>query len=126
MKRLLLIMSIGLLLSGCTNKIKADDFDIGYGNSLYTDYEADQKIIQSLINAYNSIEFIGETSEEMNYETAISVTFIYKDQISDMIIIDDEGVFHTNDLTVNHKMHPDDPFYEIALQIYKDIEAQFD
>lgn len=125
MKRFLLMISMIVLLSGCSNVLQADDFDIGFRNNYYTEHEVDQKTLQSLVDAFNSMEVIGETSEEINEETFISINFIYKDQISNGITIDDKGIFQTKDYLTNHQLHSDDPFYETALKIYKEIEEQF-
>lgn len=125
MKRLLLMIAIIVLLGGCSNKLKADDFDIGLGKNYYTEHEVDEKTVQTLVDAFNSMEVIGEISEEINFDKAISVNFIYKDQISNTITIDDKGIFQTKDYPTNHQLHPDDPFYEIALKIYKEVEEQF-
>ncbi|MEY2196735.1 hypothetical protein AB7942_29080, partial [Neobacillus sp. BF23-41] len=85
------IVMVYLIVSGCSynsvKKIKADYFDIGLGQSLYSgNNKVEQETVQSLVDAYNQIEYIGQTNQQINYEKAITITFIYNDQISGTLV----------------------------------------
>lgn len=132
--RKLLFMSIILIVfligSGCNNnsvkQIKADYFDIGFGQSLYEGYnKVDKETTQSLVKAYNQIDYTGQTNEQINYEKAITITFIYNDQISGVLVIDDKGVFQLRDSEENYQIDPNNEIYEQALEIYNDVKKQY-
>lgn len=119
-----------LILNGCSNnsvkKIKADYFDIGFGQSLYEGHnKVDQKTVQSLVGAYNQIKYIGQTNQQINYEKAITITFIYNDQISGTLVIDDKGIFHLSDGSENYQIEPNNDIYEQAIKIYNDLKQQY-
>jgi hypothetical protein len=124
------ILVVFLIVSSCSNqsvkKIKADYFDIGLGQSLYSGYnKVEQETIQSLVDAYNNIEYIGQTNQQINYEKAITITFIYNDQISGTLVIDDKGVFHLSNGAENYQIVPNHDIYEQALEIYNDVKNQY-
>ena len=124
------ILIVFLTVNGCNNntvkKIKADYFNIGFGQSLYEGYnKVDQETVQSLVDAYNQIEYIGQTNEQINYEKAITITFIYNDQISGTLMIDDKGVFHPSDGSKNYQIEPNNEIYEQAIEIYNDVKEQY-
>ncbi|MHA6260885.1 hypothetical protein ACXYMX_13450 [Sporosarcina sp. CAU 1771] len=132
--RKLFLMSIlfivFLFVSGCTNnsvkKIKADYFDIGFGQSLYEGYnKVDNKTVQSLVKAYNQIEYSGQTNQQIDNEKEISINFIYNDQISGALVIDDKGIFHLGDGAENYQMEPNSTIYEEAIEIYNDVKKQY-
>ena len=132
--RKLLFMSIILIVfligSGCNNnsvkQIKADYFDIGFGQSLYEGYnKVDKETTQSLVKAYNQIDYTGQTNEQINYEKAITITFIYNDQISGVLVIDDKGVFQLRDSEENYQIDPNNEIYEQALELYNDVKKQY-
>ena len=132
--RKLLLMSIILIVffivSGCNDnaikQIKADYFDIGFGQSLYKGYnKVDKETVQSLVNAYNEIEFIGQTNQQINYEKAITITFIYNDQISGTLVIDDKGIFHISSGAENYQIEPNNDIYAQAIEIYNDVKKQY-
>lgn len=119
-----------LILSDCSNnsikKIKADYFDIGLGQSLYSGYKkVEQETVQSLVDAYNQIEYVGQTNQQINYEKAITITFVYNDQISGTLAIDDKGIFHLNDRVENYQIEPNNDIYEHAIEIYNDLKQQY-
>jgi len=126
---MLVILIVFLTVNGCNNtvkKIKADYFNIGFGQSLYEGYnKVDQETVQSLVDAYNQIEYIGQTNEQINYEKAITITFIYNDQISGTLMIDDKGIFHPNDGSENYQIEPNNEIYEQAIEIYNDVKEQY-
>lgn len=127
---MLLIPVFFLTVVGCNNgslkKIKADYFDIGYGKSLYEGYnKVDQATVQSLVDAYNQINYIGQTDQEINYEKAISITFIYNDQISGILVIDDMGIFNISSGPENYQIEPNSNIYERAIKIYNDVKEQY-
>ncbi|MBW8348017.1 hypothetical protein K0H71_01000 [Bacillus sp. IITD106] len=131
-KRLLVlvVISVLLMIGGCNNnsvkKIKADYVDIGFGQSLYEGYnKVDKETVQSLVDAYNQIEYIGQTNEQMDYEKAITVSFIHNDQISGTLMIDHKGIFHLGDGTENYQIEPNSNIYEQALEIYNDLKVQY-
>jgi hypothetical protein len=132
--RKLLFMSIILIVffivSGCNNnsvkQIKADYFDIGFGQSLYEGYnKVDKETVQSLVKAYNQIVYTGKTNQQINYEKAITITFIYNDQISGSLVIDDKGVFHLSNSVENYQIDPNNDIYEQAIEIYNDVKKQY-
>ena len=119
-----------LIVSGCSNnsvkKIKADYFDIGLGQSLYSGYnKVEKETVQSLVDAYNEIEYIGQTNQQINYEKAINITFIYNDQISGSLVIDDKGIFQLSDSVENYQIEPNHDIYEQAIEIYNDLKQEY-
>lgn len=129
-KRLItLMLSVVLLLVGCNHdiftKIEADDFDIGYGDSLYTEFEVSDDMVEELVDAYNNLKVRGEVSEEVNHETSISVVFIKDDQLSGGIVIDDRGIFHVQEQMKTYQVGPNDSFYDKAVAIYKEVEKGY-
>lgn len=133
MKRSLFILSIViivLIINGCSNnsvkEIKADYVDIGLGQSLYEGYnKVEQESVQSLVNSYNQLQYIGQTNEQLNYDKAISIIFVYHDKISGTLMIDDKGIFHTDDSTKNYQIASNNDTYEQALKIYKDLKQKY-
>lgn len=133
MKRSLFILSIViivLIINGCSNnsvkEIKADYVDIGLGQSLYEGYnKVEQESVQSLVNSYNQLQYIGQTNQQLNYDKAISIIFVYHDKISGTLMIDDEGIFHTDDSTKNYQIASNNDTYEQALKIYKDLKQKY-
>lgn len=127
---MLVILIVFLTISGCNNnsvkKIKADYFNIGFGQSLYEGYnKVDQETVQSLVDAYNQIENIGQTNQQINYEKAITITFIYNDQISGTLVMDDKGIFHLRDGSENYQIEPKNDIYDQAIEIYNDVKEQY-
>ncbi|MCM3637151.1 hypothetical protein M3152_05395 [Sporosarcina luteola] len=127
---LFFILSVFFIVSGCNGnsvkQIKADYFDIGFGQSLYEGYnKVDKETVQSLVKAYNEIEYSGQTNQQINYEKAVTLTFIYNDQISSSLVIDDKGIFHLNDGAGNYQIEPSNEIYKQAREIYKDVKKQY-
>ncbi|ARK31364.1 hypothetical protein [Halalkalibacter krulwichiae] len=120
-----------LIVNGCSHntieKIKADYFDIGLGQSLYSGYnKVEQETVQSFVDAYNQIEYIGQTNQQINYDKAITITFVFNDQISGMLVLDDKGIFHLHDnVEENYKIEPNNDLYEQAIEIYNDLKQQY-
>ncbi|PFW73823.1 MULTISPECIES: hypothetical protein [Priestia] len=133
MKKSLFILSIViivLIINGCSNNsvkgIKADYVDIGLGQSLYEGYnKVEQESVQSLVNSYNQLQYIGQTNQQLNYDKAISIIFVYHDKISGTLMIDDKGIFHTDDSTKNYQIASNNDTYEQALKIYKDLKQKY-
>nr|WP_222439468.1 hypothetical protein [Sporosarcina sp. BP05] len=125
-----IILIVFFIVSGCNNnsvkQIKADYFDIGFGQSLYEGYnKVDKETVQSLVKAYNQIEYSGQTNQEINYEKAITITFIYNDQISSILVMDDKGIFHLSDSAENYQIESNNDIYEQAIEIYNDVKKQY-
>lgn len=125
-----IMLIVFLIVSGCNDnrvkQIKADYFDIGFGQSLYEGYnKVDKETVQSLVKAYNQIEYSRQTNQQINYEKAITITFIYNDQISGTLVIDDNGIFHLSDGAENYQIEPDNDIYEQAIKIYNDVKKQY-
>lgn len=122
-------------LSGCADnsvkQIKADYIDIGFGDSLYHgEGKIDEETLQSIVEAYNAIEYTEKTSQEINYENAITVTFVYKDKNSEIIVIDENGIFENKYKTQKYGfdyrlVNSNSDFYKLALKIYEDIKKQY-
>ena len=124
------ILVVFLIVSSCSNssvkKIKADYFDIGLGQSLYSGYnKVEQETIQSLVDAYNNIEYIGQTNQQINFEKAITITFIYNDQISGTLVIDDKGILHLSDHVENYQIKPNNDIYEQAIEVYNNLKKEY-
>ena len=127
---LFVILISFFIVRGCNsnspNQIKADYFDIGYGQSMYEGYnKVDKKTVQSLVKAYNQIKDIGQTNEEINYDKAVTIHFIYKDQISGSLVIDDKGIFVLGNRSGNYQIDEKNDIYENALEIYKELKKQY-
>ena len=125
-----IILIVFSIVSGCNNnsvkKIKADYFDIGFGQSLYGGYnKVDKETVQSLVKTYNQIEYIGQTNQQINYEKAITITFIYNDQISGTLVIDDKGIFQLSESAENYQIESNNNIYEQAIEIYNDVKKQY-
>lgn len=131
MRKLLLISIIIMVFfivsrfnNNSVKQIKADYFNISYGQSWYEGYKkVDKETVQSLVRAYNQIEYIGQTNQQIN-EKAITITFIYNDQISGILVLDDNGIFHLRDGTINYQINPDNNIYEQAIKIYNDLKEK--
>ncbi|OIJ10858.1 hypothetical protein BKP37_17135 [Anaerobacillus alkalilacustris] len=123
------IVMVCLVLNGCSDntvkKIKADYFDIGLGQSFYNGYnKVEEETVQSLVGAYNQIKYTGQTNLQINYDKAITITFVYNDQISGVLVIDNKGVFHLRDGVEIYQIEPSDDMYEQALEVYNDLKRQ--
>ncbi|MGE7982160.1 hypothetical protein [Solibacillus sp. NPDC093137] len=133
MKKLLIVFVILILFfivkgfnSNSPNPIKADYFDIGYGQSLYEGLnKVDKETVQSLVKAYNQIEDSGQTNVEIDYDKALTIHFIYNDQISGTLVIDDMGIFHLGDRSGNYQIDANNDIYENALDIYNEVKKQY-
>ena len=133
MKKTIMIAGIIVLcwtLIGCNNSVKnvkAQYFTISYGESFYDAMDkADKETVDLLVNHYNEIELTGTTSEEINYANAISITFIYNDQISGEITFDDKGISNLTGKAENYTISKDSRFYETALEVYYDVKEKFE
>lgn len=125
-----ILLTVSCIVSGCNDKsvkqIKADYFDIGFGQSLYEGYsKVDEETVQSLVKAYNAIEISGQTNQPINYDQAITITFIHNDQISGAIVLDDKGVFQLHDSIENYQMETINNLYAQAMEIYKDLKSKY-
>lgn len=125
-----IIVMVCLIVNGCSDntvkKIKADYFDIGLGQSLYSGNNmVKQETVQSLVDAYNQIKYTGQTNQQINYDKAITITFVYNDQILKVLVIDDKGVFHLGDSVENYQIEPNNDIYEQALEVYNDLKQQY-
>ena len=132
MKKFLVVFVILILFfivrgfnSNSPNQIKADYFDIGYGQSMYEGYnKVDEKTVQSLVKEYNQIKDIGQTNEEINYDKAVTIHFIYKDQISGSLVIDNKGIFLLGNRSGNYQIDENNDIYDKALRVYKEVKEQ--
>ena len=125
-----IILIVFIIVSGCNKnsvkQIKADYFDISFGQSLYQGYnKVDKETVHSLVKAYNQIEYSGQTNQQINYEKAITITFINNDQISGTLVIDDKGIFHLSDRAGNYQIEPNNDIYEQAIEIHNDLNKLY-
>lgn len=125
-----IMLIVFLIVSGCNDnsvkQIKADYFDIGFGQSVYEGYDkVDKETVQSLVKSYNQIEYSGQTNQQINYEKTITITFVYNDQISGILVIDDKGIFQLKDGTENYQIKPENDIYEQAIKIYNDVKKKY-
>ncbi|WP_316572907.1 hypothetical protein [Neobacillus sp. YIM B06451] len=123
------ILIVFLIVSSCNNnsvkKIKADYFDITLGQSSYSAYnKVEKETVQSLVDAYNDIKYNGQTNQQINYEKAITIIFIYNDQISGTLVIDDKGIFNLG-YVENYEIEPNNDIYKQAKEIYNDLKQQY-
>lgn len=133
MKKLIIITGIIILcftLIGCNNSvkdIKAQYFTISLAESMYDAVnKIDKETVDLLVNHYNEIELTGTTTEEINSANAITITFIYNDQISGQITIDNKGISSLNDKVENYIISEDSEFYETALEVYYDVKEKYE
>lgn len=125
-----ILLLVFLVVGGCNDnsvkQIKADYFDISFGQNLYEGFnKVDKETVDSLVKAYNQIEVSGKTDQPINYEKAITITFIHNDQISGSLVLDDKGVFHLSDSAGNCQIEPNKDIYEKAFEIYNDLKKQY-
>lgn len=134
MKKSCTILSVFILvivLVGCSSTsvkdIKADYFDIGYGSSLYEGLnKVDEETVKLLVNHYNELKTIGTTTEEINYEQAITITFIYNDQISGQIVCDDKSICYLSNLNEYYRVSDESKIYDVALNVYEDVKEKYE
>ena len=120
-----------LIVSGCNNtsvkQIKVDYINVGFGQSWYEGLnKVDKETVQSLVEAYNQIEYFGQSDQKINYEKAITLQFIYNEQISGMLVLDDMGVFHLRNSSGNYQIEPNNAIYEQTMEIYNDVKKQYE
>ena len=125
-----ILLIVFFVVGGCNGnsvkQIKADYFNISFGQNLYEGLnKVDKETVDALVKAYNQIEYSGNTDQPINYEKAITITFIYNDQISGILVIDDKGIFHLKDSSVNYQIEPNNTIYEQAMEIYNDVKKQY-
>ena len=134
MKKLLfmfILLFAFLIVSGCNNnsvnQIKADYFNVGFGQSWYEGVnKVDKETVQSLVKDYNQIEYSGQTNQQINYEKAITIQFIYDGQISGILVLDDKGVFHLRNSSGNYQIEPNNAIYEKTMEIYNEVKKQYE
>lgn len=134
MKRILfmiILLFAFFIVSGCNNnsikQIKADYINVGFGQSWYEGLnKVDKETVQSLVEAYNQIEYFGQSDQKINYEKAITLQFIYNEQISGMLVLDDKGVFHLRNSSGNYQIEPNNAIYEQTMEIYNDVKKQYE
>ncbi|WP_301107662.1 hypothetical protein [Sporosarcina sp.] len=120
-----------LFLAGCTEKpqvkqVKADYFDIGLGQELFEAREnVHQKTIQSLVDAYNQIEYTGQTDEPLDNDQSIFINFIHNDQFSGHIQIDKTGKFTLGVADETYEIDRESDFYDKALVVYQEVKKQY-
>lgn len=132
---LLILMAVAFVLAGIgdnvVNSAKVDYIDIGLGEDFYDGKnKISTETARTLMEAYHEIEFSETTTAEIDYESAITITFIYADKIKGYIIIDQNGLFESN-YTMNkygdtHRaINQDDKFYKLALETYEEIKKKY-
>lgn len=67
---------------------------ISYGKSYYeAKNRINQPTVNLLVDDYNSIKLTGTTSQKIDNDHAITITFVQNDKISAQLTVDDKGVF---------------------------------
>ncbi len=135
MKRTCSIIIVLLILSftmtACKNdtsvkNINAEYFTISYGSSLYDGQDkCEPKMVDLLVNDYNSIELVGTTNQDINLDKSICITFINKDKISGQVTVDDKGVCHIEDRPNNYIIDTNSKLYKDAKKVYEDIKEKY-
>ncbi len=127
------ISIICFILVGCENKnnsikdINAEYYSISYGQSIYDAKDkVDEANVKSLVEKYNNIELTGTTNQEINYDKAITIIFIYKDQISGLVTIDDKGICRIDDDLKNYIISDESNIYEDAVEVYDDLKDNYE
>lgn len=132
---ILILLALAFVLVGISDSVfktlKVDYIDIGLGEDFYEGKgKISTKNAISLMKAYQDIEFSETTTDEIDYESAITITFINNDQIKGYIIIDENGLFESD--YINRKygdgqrgVVEKDHFYKLALKNYEEIKAQY-
>jgi len=120
-------------MTGCRNrdnlikKINAEYFTIAYGKSIY---EAKDKVKQEtvdfLVKDYNNIKFVGTTSQEINYDKAITITFINNDKISGQLIIDDKGICQIDNDVNTYIIDKESNIYADLLKVYEEVKGKYE
>ncbi|MCB8814789.1 hypothetical protein [Desulfosporosinus shakirovi] len=125
MKRVFLIMLIIiLLLTGCTTSdsnrtLTADNITIFYGCSSYAMFGADQRIVDNLLNQFNSLSF-ERTAQTIGLLTAFHVSFSYKGKGVNSFWVDKNGVFWLDGKTECFKVSSGDLNYQYIKAVYED------
>jgi len=119
-------------MTGCGNrdnvikKINAEYFTISYGKSLY---EAKDKVKQEtvdiLVKDYNNIKFVGTTSQEINYDKAITIIFINNDKISGQLTIDDKGICQMGNNVNTYVIDKESNIYADLLKVYHEVKGKY-
>lgn len=127
---LLSIFILVLILVGCSSTyvkdIKAEYFDIGYGSSLYEGLnKVDEETVKLLVNQYNELKIISTTTEEINYEQAITITFVYNDKISGQIVCDDKSICYLSNENEYYRVSDESEIYDIAINVYEGVKEKY-
>ncbi len=132
MKKVVLIIFISVLaLVGCGNtadvkEIKADYFDIGYGSSIYNGLnKIDAGTVKLLVNHYNQLKTIGTTTEEIDYEEAITISFVHNDQISGQIVCDAKSICYISNENEYYRVSDDSELYDVAFKVYEELKEKY-
>lgn len=128
---LLRVFILVITLVSCSNtsvkNIKADYFNIGYGSSMYEGLnKVDEETVKLLVNQYNKLIIIGTTTEEINYEQAITITFVYNDQISGQIVCDAKSICYLSKENKYYHVSDESEIYDVALNVYKDVKEKYE
>ncbi|MCB2357240.1 hypothetical protein [Clostridium estertheticum] len=129
---IIVIFILCFSMTGCRNrdnvikKINAEYFRISYGQSLYEAKDkVKQETVDSLVKDYNNIKFVGTTSQEINYDKAINITFIYNDKISGLLIIDDKGVCQIDNDVNRYIIDKESNMYADLLKVYYEVKGKY-
>lgn len=108
------------------NNIKADYFNISFGNSYYEGIDkAEKSTTELLINDYNNIKIIGTTNQKINYDKSISIIFVNNDHISGQVTIDNTGVCHISNKPDNYIIDDQSNLYDDGIKAYEELKEQF-
>jgi len=124
----IVVLIVALLLIGCGRQnseanIQANEITIFYGFSSYAMFGADQKVIDDLLNQFNSLSF-EKTSDEMDFISAFNVNFSYNGNNVQSFRVDKNGIFKLNGETQCYKVSSGSFDYDHLETIYKDSQRK--
>lgn len=117
------VCSICLALSVTAKQpLKADTITISDQNHMYTKLDINKQTLKALIEAYEDLPKTQQVNVPIDWDTAVTITYVHDDQISATVAIDARGVFQTKD-GVSAAEYDDDAhaFYMLARELFEAV-----